>query len=165
MAGLICLCEERMGGSACPNDNFVEIYTKEALEKEIQNGTDFIDLMDEIYTYWYCTKCKRLTLTLNETGQYYRSFSRVVEKKHPVFTEVAEWREYMFWRDREFYDAIEENDKQTVEEFLRDHPSRYLILLSPDESKAYVFSPKTKEYLFSYIQDPMPDFSILDKDL
>jgi hypothetical protein len=46
-----------------------------------------------------------------------------------------------------------------VDEFLRNHPSRYLIKLSPDESKAFVFKPDTKEYLFTYVQDPMPDFS------
>ena len=81
------------------------------------------------------------------------------EETHPEFAEVKDCQKIMFWRDEEFYNAIEETDKQKVDEFLRDHPSRYLIRLSLDESKAFVFKPETKEYLFTYVQDPMPDFS------
>ena len=163
MAGLLCLCGEPMGGSQVPCDSVVEIYTKEAIDLEIANDTDFVDLWDKNYTYWYCPKCKKLTITEDSTGRYYRSYSRVIDHEHPLFAEVASWKEIIFYRDREFYDAIEENDKLKVGEFIRKYPPRYSIRLSPDETHAFVFSPQDHSYLFTYRLDPKPDFSKLDR--
>ncbi len=162
MAVLLCLCGEPMGGSQVPCDSIVEIYTKEAIDAKIANNTDFVDLWDKNYTYWYCPRCKRLTITEDSTRHYYRSYSRIHENEHPSFEEVASWQEILFYRDREFYDAIEENDKIKVGEFVQKYPSRYLVRLSPDETKAFVFAPQDKAYLFTYVLDPKPDFEKLD---
>ena len=162
MSRLICLCDSGMSNSDMPSDFIAEIYKPEAIAKAIDEKMELVDLWDETMEYWYCQECKRITVIDRKTCKYIRSYSRTVEAIHPVFSDVEQWQELLFWRDREFYEAIEEDDKRTVEDFVKKNPSRYLIRLSPDESKALVFSPQTKDYLFSYIQDPMPDFSKLD---
>ena len=124
---------------------------------------DLVDLSDDDFEYWYCQNCKRITVLNNKTGHYYRSYSRVIENEHPLFEEVASWQEIIFYRDREFYDAIEENDKIKVGEFMQKYPPRYSIRLSPDETHAFVFSPQDHSYLFTYRLDPKPDFSKLDR--
>ena len=162
MAGLLCLCNNGMGNSDVPSDSIAEIYRKEAIENAIINDMDLVDLSDDDFEYWYCQKCKRITVINNRTGHYLRSYSRVHEDEHPLFDEVASWQEILFYRDREFYDAIEENDKIKVGEFVQKYPSRYLVRLSPDETKAFVFAPQDKAYLFTYALDPKPDFDKLD---
>ncbi|MBO4618889.1 MAG: hypothetical protein J5654_02150 [Victivallales bacterium] len=162
MAVLICLCGERMGGSACPNDNFVEIYRREFIDQEIQKNLEFMDLWNKDYIFWYCPVCKRLTLTSIPRKTYDRSYIRTIEEIHPEFAEVSSWQEILFWRDWEFYNAIEADAHQPLAQFVRENPPRYLIRLSPDETTAHVFRPDSHEYLFSYVQEPMPDFEKLD---
>ena len=162
MSRLICLCDNGMNNSTVPSDFIAEIYKPEAIAKAINEKMELIDLWDEELEYWYCQECKRITVINRKTGKYLCSYSRIVEENILSFSEVESWQELLFWRDKEFYDAIEEDDKLKVEEFIRKYPSRYLVRLSVDKSKALVFSPQTKKYLFSYILDPKPDFSKLD---
>ena len=61
------------------------------------------------------------------------------------------------------FSTIEENDKIKVGEFVQKYPSRYLARLSPDETKAFVFAPQDKAYLFTYVLDPKPDFEKLER--
>ncbi len=162
MSRLCCLCGNAMSNSDVPSDSIALIYTSSYISKCIAVQLALLDLWDDNYECWYCQKCKRITVIDRKTGKYLRSYLRVAEDRHLFFAEVETWQELMFWRDREWDNATEEDDKLTVEDFVKKYPSRYLIRLSPDESKALVFSPQTKDYLFSYIQDPMPDFSKLD---
>ena len=158
MSRLLCLCDNGMENSTVPSDSIAEIYTTKAIAEAIGSKMELMDLCDEKYEYWYCQSCKRITVILRATGKYLASYSRVEGKDVPTSETLETWRELYFWRDREFYDATEAEWKITVEDFEKKHPSRYLIRLSPDEKTAYVFDHKTMEYLFAYIQDPMPEF-------
>ena len=158
MAGLLCLCGCGMCDCTAPSENIVEIYPPNELKRAIDKKTELVDLRSEKLEYWYCQECKRITVIERTTGHYARSYARKQECPAPPFTEVSSWQELLFWRDREFYDGIEEDERRTVADFVQKHPSRYLIRLSPDEKRALVFSPVTKEYLFSYLQDPTPVF-------
>ena len=154
MAGLLCICGNGMSSSMAPSENLAEIYTKEALEKVVAEGMELLDLMDEDWEYWFCPKCKRVTVINRKTWKYTCSyFPRKV--KSPVALEPLQgWQEIFFWHDKDFYDAIEDSTHVTVKDFMVQHPSRYLIRLSPDKSVAHVFSSQDGQYLFCYAQDP-----------
>ena len=158
MAGLLCLCGAGMSNSTDPSENIAEIYTPESIRNAVDEKMELIDLWNEDLEFWYCQECKRLTVIDRKSWHYLRSYYRVKENKPPHLEDVISWQELLFWRDREFYDGIEEDERRTVADFVQKHPSRYLIRLSPDEKRALVFSPVTKEYLFSYLQDPTPVF-------
>ena len=158
MARLSCLCDAGMSNSTVPSENIAEIYTPESIRKAVDETMELIDLWNEDLEFWYCQECKRITVIDRKSWHYLRSYYRIKEQAPLPFKEVSSWRELLFWRDREFYDATEAEWKITVEDFVRKHPSRYLIRLSLDETRALVFSPATHEYLFSYLQDPTPDF-------
>ena len=159
MSGLLCLCGNGMDNCTVPSDFIAEIYRKNALEKAISEEMELVELWDENLEFWYCQKCRRLTVIDRHSWKYLRSYSRKVLERPVQFAEVRDWQELFFWRDREFYDAIEEVAHQTVGEFVKQHPSRYEMRLSADEMIVHVFSRGERNYLFSYLLDPRPDFA------
>ena len=158
MAGLLCLCGAGMNNCTVPSDSIAEIYPKEELDKAIANGVELIDLWNEKWEFWYCQECKRITVIDRNTGKYVRSYFRRKQITPISFSSVVAWKELFFWRDKEFYDATESSWHLTVGDFVKCHPSRYIIRISTDLSIAHVFAQQTKDYLFSYRIDPTPEF-------
>ena len=158
MAGLLCLCGVGMNNCTVPSDFIVELYSKEDLDKAIANKTELIDLQNEKSEFWYCQECKRITVIDRKTGKYVRSYFRTKQTPQVTICSVHDWSEIYFWSDKEFYDATEECWHVTVGEFIKSHPSRYLVRLADDLTVAHIFSPQSQEYLFSYCLDPTPDF-------
>ncbi len=158
MSRLGCLCGNGMSNSTVPSDSIAEIYSRDDFEKAMAVKMELIDLWDENQEYWYCQKCRRITVIERKTGLYVSSYSRKVLDVTIQPEVIHDWQELLFWRDKEFYDAIEENEHITVGEFLRLHPSRYLARMASDRTTVHVFTPETQEYLFSYVLDPKPDF-------
>lgn len=159
MSRLRCLCGNGMSNSTVPSDSIVEIYRKEDLNKAIEKRMELVDLWDEFREFWYCQVCKRITVINRRTGEYIHSYSRQTLDNSVEYDNILDWQELFFWRDHEFYDAIEEIEHRSVEDFVRRHPSRYLVRISHDLALVHVFSPHTMAYLFSYILDPSPDFA------
>jgi len=160
MSRLGCLCGNGMSNSTVPSNSIAEIYKKEDFEKAIAEELELVDLWDEFQEFWYCPECKRITVINRNTGKYVRSYSRKKAEFPVQFETVKSWQELLFWRDQEFYDAIEEIEHRTVGDFVKCHPSRYLVRISQDLTLIHVFAPNTKEYLFSYVLDPTPDFAM-----
>lgn len=158
MAGLLCLCGVGMNNCTVPSDFIVEIYKKEDFDKAIANKTELIDLWNEKWEFWFCQECKRITVIARNTGKYVRSYFRTKESTAIEYSSVADWSEIYFWCDKEFYDATEASWHITVGEFIKRHPSRYLVRLASDQTVAHIFSPQSREYLFSYRVDSTPDF-------
>lgn len=158
MSGLKCLCGKNMHFIEVPSEVIVGLYTDKIIENAIQTNALLVDLYDDDYEYWYCPKCKRITEISHATRKYTRSYFKKIENEVPELNELSQWQNITFYRDKETYDAVESDDSITVQEFLRIHPSRYIIRLSPDETRALVYTPKDHSYLFSYLLEPMPDW-------
>lgn len=156
MAGLLCLCGAVMSNSTAPSESIAEIHSPEALERG--KDIELWDFSDEQWEYWHCQACQRVTVIDGKTGKYSKSYSRRMEQQPPCLDTLGEWQTLYYWSDREFYDGIEEEEKRTLGDFVQKHPPRYVIRLSPDESKAHVFRTDTKEYQCTYVRDPPPDF-------
>lgn len=159
MSRIACLCGNGMSNSMVPSKSMAEIYRKMDLENAISQKMELIDLWDENQEFWYCQECWRITVVNRKSGQYVSSYSRRRQAIAVPFVEVLMWEELMFWRDQEFYDAIEENEHISVVDFIMYHPSRYLVRISPDLTLAHVFSPIDRDYLFSYFMDSKPVFT------
>lgn len=158
MAGLLCLCGNGMSNTTVPSDSIIEIYRPRDIALAIHQETKLIDLWDEKTEYWYCQKCKRVTLIQRKTSKYLCSYSRIHSIPPPKIETLQGFSPLLFWKDDDFYIATEEDWIITVEDFVKQTPSRYEIRLSPDESKAHVFRTDTKEYQCTYVRDPPPDF-------
>ncbi len=158
MGGLLCLCGNGMSDISYPSENIAEIYTREDFEKAASKQMELVDLSDSNQEYWYCQICQRLTVIDRKSGKYKCSYSRKTLPGTIMFENVKDWQELFYWGDKEFFDAIEDTEHVTVGEFLELHPPRYLVRISPDRTIAHIFKPCDKEYLFSYVLDPKPDF-------
>jgi hypothetical protein len=154
MAGLLCICGNGMSNSEMPSENIAEIYTKDALEKAIAEKVELIDLWNDNWEYWFCPLCKRVTVVNRKTRRYTCSYSCQNVKSPVTLKSLQGWEEIFFWHDKDFVDATEASPHVTVKDFMVQHPSRYLIRLSPDKSVAHVFSSQDGQYLFCYAQDP-----------
>ncbi len=158
MAGLLCLCGNGMSNTTVPSDSIIEIYRPGDITLAIDQETKLIDLWDEKIEYWYCHKCKRITLIERKTSKYKSSYSRIHSIPSPNMKILQGFSPLFFWRDNDFYRATEEDWEITVKDFVKRTPPHYIIRLSPDESKAHVFRTDTKEYQCTYVRDPPPDF-------
>ncbi len=141
----------------------MEICRKEDFEKAVAEEWDLVDLCDEVREFWYCQECKRITVIHRRKGKYMSAVFFREKREFPVSLDTAQnWQELLFWRDKEFYDAIEESEHRTVGDFVKAHPSRYLVRISRDLALVPVFSTQTKAYLFSYVKDSTQDSTVVD---
>ncbi len=148
-----------MSNSTAPSDFIAEIYRKDDFEKAVAVEMELVDLWDEFREFWYCQECKRITVIDRKIGNYACSYSRKKLATPVLFETIRDWQELLYWRDQEFYDAIEESVHRTVGDFVKFHPSRYNVRISPDFTLVHVFASRTGEYLFSYVLDETPDFA------
>lgn len=165
MARLACRCGEGMYTSDDPSPYIVYVYYKNEADDAIKDNPgitlhDFLTGWDERHgcnrdymnrsepvDYWFCPICKRVYEVQYIPGGRWLSIYRRLEVASPE--SIAGWKQIYFMKDKDVYEATEENWEILLSDYLRQH-SDIMYYLSPNEKIVHAVD-STSKVLYSYM--------------
>lgn len=140
MARLMCSCGAGLSNSNAPSNNVLYVFAKPDVDDVLFSDAnitlyDFETGIEDDFEFWYCPKCKRVSVVENVPG------GRVVERysvnSSCEETDLQNLAAFYVFGDVDIYNAEENNPNILLSEFILQNGDANLYYTDASKSKVY----------------------------